>query len=491
MKPSLTALATWLLLHAVVSAAAAKPNIVVFLSDDMNWHHPSLAGGEAQTPHLEQLAKEGTRLSTFYVQSVCSPTRAAFLTGRYPFRNGMEERSHGNDVAGMLVDERTLAQGLKEAGYDTALIGKWHLGNWHQHHLPRQRGFDYQYGLYGALVSYYGKMRAMYYDWHRNGETIRQDGYTTDLIAAECEQLIAARSKEKPLFLFVPFNAVHGPDEAPQPLVEKYEALMRERHPEMQAGLRHRTAVQYGMIEALDSALGRIVASLRTHDMLDNTLIVYFNDNGGIRENLPFRGGKGDTYDGGVRVHCLMWRPGVVPAGKTVDGLCHAVDLYPTLLLQGGGSLQQPLPLDGADLWGMITRDEPSPRSEVVLSVPGVAAGDSDTGVPAIRQGNYKLIGEELFNLQADPAETKNIASTEPQVARKLADRLQQLAGERRPPEVHTNISKLIDGPLLVFGQEENEHPPAWLADYVREHGAPKERSPEKQARKEARKEKK
>ena len=180
-----------------ITTSAAKPNIVVILADDMNRHHPGFNGGPVSTPNLDRLTREGTRLTQFYVHAVCSPTRAAFLTGRYPFRIGMEERSHGNDVAGMLTDERTLAAAFQGAGYFTAIIGKWHLGNWHKRHLPMQRGFDYQYGLYGALISYYGKARDRYYDWHRNEQTIREEGYSTDLIARECGRVIASHDGKK------------------------------------------------------------------------------------------------------------------------------------------------------------------------------------------------------------------------------------------------------------------------------------------------------
>ena len=210
----------------VAADSAKKPNILVILSDDMHWHHPGFNGGPVATPNLDRLAHEGVRLTQFYVHAVCSPTRAALLTGRYPFRNGMEERSHGNDIAGMLTDERTLADALKEAGYFTAIIGKWHLGNWYDHHLPRQRGFDQQYGLYGALISYYDKVRARTYDWHRNGATLREEGYSTELIAREFARVIETYDAEKPFFIYVPFNAVHGPDEAPPELTAKYRALV-------------------------------------------------------------------------------------------------------------------------------------------------------------------------------------------------------------------------------------------------------------------------
>ena len=207
MKPATTFLAAILLASLAELLAAdaprtpsRKPNIVVILADDMPWNYPGFNGGPCETPNLDRLAKEGTRLTRFYVHSVCSPTRSALLTGRYPFRNGMEERSHGNDIAGMLPDERTLAQALKPAGYDTALIGKWHLGNWYQRQLPLQRGFDHHHGLYGALISYNGKTRGLWYDWHRDGETIREDGYTTDLFAREFERMMAARNSDRPFF---------------------------------------------------------------------------------------------------------------------------------------------------------------------------------------------------------------------------------------------------------------------------------------------------
>jgi arylsulfatase A-like enzyme len=452
-------------------AAPPRPNIVVFLSDDMRWHHPGFNGGAADTPTLSRLKQEGTSLTQFYVQCVCSPTRAAFLTGRYPFRNGMEERSHGNDVAGMLTDERTLAQALQDAGYFTAIIGKWHLGNWHDRHLPRQRGFDHQYGLYGALVSYYDKLRDTYYDWHRNGETIQQDGYTTDLIAAECVDVIAARPADQPFFLYVPFNAVHGPHAAPDELVAKY-ARRLPKQSDLSLSQRNGLALQYAMIDAMDSAIGRVRDALKAKGVLDNTLILFFNDNGGPRENPPMRGGKGDTFEGGVRVPCLVCWPGHVPAGATRDGLAHVADLYPTLVNLAGGTLNQPLPIDGVDQWEMISQGKPSPRREVVHSVPG--SMDSETGQPAIRQGDYKLVGSMLFDLAQDPAETTDIAADHPDVVRALSQRLRELSEGRRPPEVHHNISGTIDEPLLVFGEQENSHPPAWLPEYIRTHGVAK-----------------
>ena len=439
-------------------AGIQKPNIVVFLADDMNWHYPGFNGGPCETPNLDRLAKEGTRLTRFYVHSVCSPTRAAFLTGRYPFHNGMEERSHGNDVAGMLPDERTLAQALKQTGYDTALIGKWHLGNWYQRQLPLQRGFDHHYGLYGALISYNGKTRGLWYDWHRDGETIREDGYTTDLFAREFDRLMAARNNDRPFFYYVAFNAMHSPYDAPSSLVEKY----RKRTGMAPGAGKIAPPQELATLESMDTAIGKMIAAMKAKGVLDNTLIVFFNDNGGANENSPFRGGKGSTYEGGVRVPCIIHWPGHVPANKTVDGMVHVTDLYPTLLKLAGGSLDQPLPLDGMDMWDVFTGRKPSPRMEVVHNLPN--GGRGEMGEMSICRGSWKLVGKELYDLSNDPGEKSDLAAMHPEIYIKLNDRIQQLVAGRRPAEKHLNIP---NKPLLVFGENENAHPPTWLQPYL------------------------
>ncbi len=439
-------------------ARIPKPNIVVFLADDMNWNYPGFNGGQCETPNLDRLAKEGTRLTRFYVHSVCSPTRAALLAARYPFRNGMEERSHGNDTAGMLPDERTLAQALKQTGYDTALIGKWHLGNWYQRQLPLQRGFDHHYGLYGALISYNGKTRGLWYDWHRDGETIREDGYTTDLFAREFERLMAARTSGRPFFYYVAFNAMHAPFDAPPKLVDKYRKLAAAAP----GPGKNAPPQELATLESMDTAIGKMIAAMKAKGVLDNTLIVFFNDNGGTGENPPFRGGKGSTYEGGVRVPCIIHWPGHVPANKMVDGMAHVTDLYPTLLKLAGGSLEQPLPLDGMDMWDVFTGRKPSPRTEVVHNLPD--GGRGEMGDMSICQGPWKLVGKELYDLSNDPGEKTDLATKHPDIYKKLYDRIQQLVAERRPPEKHLNIP---DKPLLVFGEKENAHPPAWLQPYL------------------------
>jgi arylsulfatase A-like enzyme len=470
--PILATIALLTCLGYNVVAASGQPNIVIILADDMYWHHPGFNGGPVSTPNLDRLASQGTSLTQFYVHSVCSPTRAALLTGRYPFRNGMEERSHGNDVAGMLLDERTLAEALKEAGYYTGIIGKWHLGNWFKDHLPMQRGFDYQYGLYGALISYYGKARGRFYDWHRNEQTIQQEGYSTDLIAEEFVKVLDEYASTKPFFFYVPFNATHGPDEAPVELVEKYRELVQKRLGKATLMRQQEfEAVKYAMLESMDSGIGHILESLRKKGVYQDTLIVFFNDNGGRKENPPYRGGKGQNYEGGTRVPCIIHWPGKVAGNKQVDEMTYVADLYPTLINLAGASLEQEFPIDGFDIWDVITRGKKSPRKEIVFSLPGDFV---DTGDKAIRQNDYKLVGEELFNIAEDPYEKRNVAMEKPEVFQALNQRLTVLLSVRRTPEKHTKITEVIDQPLLVFGKEENSDPPAWLETYVKALPDPK-----------------
>jgi arylsulfatase A-like enzyme len=422
-----------------------KPNVVLFLSDDMGWGQLGYQGGtQVKTPSIDRIAREGVTLTQFYVQAVCSPTRAALMTGRYPFRNGMEERTHGNDGAGMLADERTIAQALREAGYATAIFGKWHLGIWHKKHLPLQRGFDHQYGFYGAVIDSFTRMRGATYDWHRNEQPLHEPGYSTFLIADEFARVLKQQDRAKPFFFYVPFNAVHGPHRAPPEYLEK-----------------HRGNAQLAMLDCMDVAIGRMIAELEKQGVLDNTLVIFMNDNGGPGRvaNAPYRGSKTETYEGGVRVACAMRLPGRIKAGSTTDAMLHAVDIFPTLTRLGGASLAQPLPLDGRDAWPAIAEGKPSPHTEIVLSVPGFE--DSETGTPAIRVGDFKLVGDELYDIRRDPYEKQDLAAKHPDKVASMKARLAALAKERRTPEKHDRISTER---LVVYGAEENKLPlPDWL----------------------------
>ncbi|VGO18726.1 Arylsulfatase [Pontiella sulfatireligans] len=433
------------LLVLCAASAGTKPNIVVMLSDDLSWTLPGFNGGKiVPSPNLDRLAEEGMLLTQFYVQSVCSPTRASFLTGRYPFRTGVEERPHSNDIAGMLTDERTLADALTEAGYFTAIFGKWHLGNWQKKHLPMQRGFQYQYGHYSALIDFFSHEREGVMDWHRNEEPLQQEGYSTYLIADEVDHLLAQQDKSKPFFFYVPFNAVHGPFQAPEEVVSKYRHIDSAFLPE-----------QFAQFECLDIAVGRVMASLEKHGFAENTLVVFFNDNGaGTRiGNGSYKGGKGNYYEGALRVPCIFRWPKHIAPNRRVDVPTHAIDLYPTLINAAGASLKQELPIDGLDLWQTITKGEGLDREEIVHCLDMAAQGKRKAYKGTLRHGDFKLVGDELYNIKQDPYESKNVANDHPEKVSAMKARLKALLLERRPAESHDPIPNY---PPVIFGEVEN-----------------------------------
>ncbi len=206
------------------STASAKPDILVILADDLGWADVGWHGSEIKTPVLDKLAKAGARLEQFYVLPVCSPTRAALMTGRYPMRHGLQSGVVRPWAQyGLPLAERTLPQALKESGYATAICGKWHLGHFQNAYLPTRRGFDHQYGHYNGALDYFTHIRDGGFDWHRDDRVCRDEGYTTFLVANEAARLIREQPRNKPLFLYVPFNAVHAPHQVP----EKYTAPYR------------------------------------------------------------------------------------------------------------------------------------------------------------------------------------------------------------------------------------------------------------------------
>ncbi|MDF1788495.1 MAG: sulfatase-like hydrolase/transferase, partial [Verrucomicrobiales bacterium] len=308
------------------------------------------------------MATEGTKLTQFYTHSVCSPTRAAFMTGRYAFRSWMDWRTEDfgkpsylaklgltlahnergeptRRIHGLDAGERTIGDALKEAGYFTALVGKWHLGEWLKEHLPMQRGFMHQYGHYAWGIDYNtytiehnAPARFAVYDWHRNEKPLQEEGYATDLFAAEAERVIAKQTKDKPFFLYVPFNAVHGPLNKPP----RYTGL----------------DVRSAMLKCMDDAVGRIVSAIDKQGLKENTLVIFTNDNGPVLEEMskPYRGAKNTTFEGGVRVPCVMRWPGKTKPGSSTDGMMFVSDWFATFVKLAGGSLKQDHPLDAHDM---------------------------------------------------------------------------------------------------------------------------------------------
>lgn len=421
-------------MHAAAEPLVAKhgetprPNVVLIVADDLGWADVGWHKGTIQTPHLDRLAQGGTRLEAHYVQPVCSPTRAALMTGRYPIRHGLQVGVVRPWAQyGVPLEEQTLAQGLKTAGYATAICGKWHLGHYRPEYLPTRRGFDHQYGHYNGAIDYNTHMRDGGFDWHRDDQVCRDEGYSTHLLAKEAAGFIEKQTTEKPFFLYVPFNAVHAPHQVPAKYLEAYAHLKGQRK------------IYAGMVSAMDEAVGQIVAAIDQKGIRKQTLIVFTSDNGGpqpgvVTSNGSLRAGKATLYEGGIRVAAFAHWQGTLQAGAEVNEPIHAVDWYPTLLRLAGAKVEQKLPLDGKDVWETVAEGKPTPHSHLLLNATPSGGG--------IRSGNWKLIvngnraGEnpdgaevsqsleaasvELFDLKKDPHEKINLAVANPDKVKEL-----------------------------------------------------------------------
>ena len=418
---------------------APKPHVVYILADDLGYADVGFHNGEIKTPTLDRLANGGAKLEQFYVQPVCSPTRAAFMTGRYPMRHGLQVgvvRPHAQ--YGLPLEERTLPQALKEAGYETAICGKWHLGHFQPDYLPTRRGFDHQYGHYNGALDYFTHIRDGGFDWHKDDKVNRDEGYSTLLVANEAVRLIRERDKKKSLFLYVPFNAVHAPHQVPEKYKEPYAKLAEPRR------------TYAGMVAAMDEAIGLIVAALDEAGIRKDTLILFSSDNGGpqpgkVTSNGPLRAGKATLYEGGVRVAALANWEGKIKAGTIVNESLHIVDWYPTILKLAGANPEQKLALDGLDAWPTIAEGKSSPHKDILLNT------TPNNG--AIRMGDWKLVingnrndeggkkdkidGEriELFNLALDIGEKTNLAKESPEKVKELRMRYDELAKQAIAPK--------------------------------------------------------
>ena len=435
-----------------------KPHIVFMLADDLGRYDAGFMGGEdIKTPHLDKLAKAGAVLDAFYVQSVCSPTRAALMTGRYPMRYGLQVgvvRPHAQ--YGLPLDERTLPQALKEAGYTTAICGKWHLGHFQAGYLPTRRGFDHQYGHYNGAIDYFTHIRDGGFDWHRDDKVNRDEGYSTSLLGDEAVRLIERQDASKPLFLYVPFNAPHTPLQALPEDLKLYESIKNQKRRQFAA-----------MVHRMDVQVGRIADAIEKRGWTGDTLFIFSSDNGGPTalgaSNGPYRAGKGTLYEGGTRVAAFASWPSRIRPGIIKEPL-HMVDWFPTLLKLSGAPLEQKHPLDGRDIWPVLNAGASSPHDAILLNTTpatgairmgswklvlngSVAANDlngtgtaGDPGAPrgkVSRKNPSKTAGPavELFNLADDPYEKTNLAGAHPEKVGELRARLDAYAREAAPPK--------------------------------------------------------
>ena len=383
-------------------------NVILLLADDLGWGDVGFHGGIASTPNIDRLAQESLELNRFYAFPTCSSSRAALLTARYPGRFGITGPVKGFEV-GMPATEYAIPAAFQQAGFATSLIGKWHLtghrsgSNLH----PNKFGFDYFYGFMGEAVDYYTRFyqRAGITDWQRNGQAVIEEGYVTDLLADDIIKRIKERG-DKPFCLLASFSAPHNPFQAPKELIDKYSR---------QHGVRAGTYA--AMIESLDIAVGRILKTIDSEKLRDNTVVVFASDNGAIQlgNNGPFSGVKRQVWEGGIHVPCMIRAPGLKP-GQSKQ-LTAIYDLYPTLASACGVNVSSNNPLDGRDLWSALNDSQ--------LVGGDVFIGEQDI---AMIRDDWKLVassrGTSLFNVGKDKSESNELSSINTDIADEMYNAL-------------------------------------------------------------------
>lgn len=380
----------------------AKPNILVLMADDLGWGDISLHGGSVPTPNIDRLAREGVELQKYYGYPLCSPARAALLTGQMPRRFGITQ-ALGPREPGLPAGLATLPRTLQAAGYQTSLVGKWHLGTASP---PLQSGFDHFYGFQGPEIDYFRHTnRNGQVDWQRNGATLHEEGYSTFLLAEEAIRRIEEHDRQQPFFLQVAFNAPHFPFAAPAEYLAKYRDLNQT------------VATRAAMVDALDNVIGRILEALDDEGLRQQTLVVFLSDNGADQSgrNVPWRSGKGSVYEGGIRLSCLMRWPGVITADSQSRQPITTQDLFPTLISAANVRMPDSTKVDGQDLWPAIQTGRLTDRGPFLI-----AAGQA-----AVFDGDWKLIEfsdgtTSLFDLSQDPGESRDLNRERMDIATRL-----------------------------------------------------------------------
>ncbi len=416
------------------AGAAERPHIVCIMTDDQGWMDLGCQGNKVlRTPRLDALASQGVRFTNAYAAApVCSPTRAALITGLAPAR--LQITQHGADgkqfwpdnrrvqppatKAELALEATTIAERLRAAGYATGFFGKWHLGD-NAKYWPKEQGFDVNLGGcgFGGPPTYFDPYRIPTLPPRRTGE------YLSDRLADEVVQFLQ-REKERPMFVCLWTYNPHYPFEAPEELVADYKG---------KEGPGLKNPVYGGQIAAIDRAVGRVLAELDRLGISDKTLVIFTSDNGGwsgATDNRPLRAGKGDLYEGGLRVPLMVRWPGVTKAGTISDTAVISMDLTATMLDAAGVNISSEEQLDGESLRTLFRGDKKLQREALYFHYPHFAFHKGNRPGSAIRWREFKLIlrydddSVELFDLSSDLGETKNLAESRPEVAQQLKEQL-------------------------------------------------------------------
>jgi arylsulfatase A-like enzyme len=438
MRYSILCVALLALCAGVVSAAdagaAKKPNVIIFLTDDVGWAEYGFQGcKDIPTPNIDSIAKNGVRFTNGYVSGpYCSPTRAGLMTGRYQTRFGHEFNAGGGAGKGpegvkfgLPLTEKTIADRLKALGYSTAAVGKWHLGG-PPEFLPVKRGFDEFYGTVANTPFF----KPPNFVDSRVSEEVRPvtdaNFYTTDAYGERAVDWIG-KQKDKPYFLYLPFNAQHAPLQAPKKYLDRFPNITDEKR-----------KIFAAMMSAKDDAVGRVLEQVRQSGQEENTLIFFLADNGGptmqtTSNNLPLRGFKATTNEGGVRVpFCMQWK-GKIPAGSVYEKPIIQLDILPTVLVAAGGTIDPQWKLDGVDLMPHLMKKSDATPHETLYWRFGAQW--------AIRKGDWKLVASRidmnqprLINLATDIGEATDLAAQEPEKLKELTADYQAWNKEQAAP---------------------------------------------------------
>ena len=427
-KTSIQFLFTALVLACIVPGCndrpSTPPNIILILADDAGYADFGFMGSDIPTPHIDRLALSGTVFTDAHISAtVCSPSRAGLITGRYQQRFGFEANIPPPEL-GMDPSEKTLGDALKHSGYVTAIIGKWHLGSREPYH-PNNRGFDEFWGFLGGSRSYFfNESNDDREDQEReilhNRTHVNFEGYLTDKFSDQSVEFIE-QNKDHPFFLFLSYNAVHTPMHALEADLERFKD-----HP--------RTKLA-AMTWAMDRGVGRVLDKLEELNLSNNSMVFFLSDNGGATNNQssnqPLKGFKGNKFEGGHRTPFILSWPGKVPSGITYDGLTSSLDIFATSIAAAGLEKTPGKTLDGVNLIPYVTG--------AVDSAPHQTLFWRKEKMAAVRDGDYKLIrldgyGYRLYNLADDPGEVRDLAKSEPELLNQLITSLESWERELADP---------------------------------------------------------
>ena len=459
-----------------INNSISAPNIVIILADDLGWNDVSYHGSEIPTLNIDKLIQSGVELDRFYVQPSCSPTRAELMTGKSAIKLGITRPISKNQKLGLGLNEKILPEYLKEMNYQTYLLGKWHLGAYTPEYFPTRRGFDYFYGYLQGGNGYWDHVHGGGYDWQKNEVLHRKDGYTTHLIRDEAIKIISNHDNQSRMFLNINFGAPHTPNEAPQETVNKFDFIDSENR-----------RIHAAMVYEMDKAIGQIINSLEKNNILDNTIIFFASDNGGLPPNLeldpailnlpyrlgvcnwkrplsfkviewlcsnfdgassnkPLPKGKMSVSEGGIRVPAAIWWPNKIEKHRHLNFIS-MIDILPTFidLVDYGNQIE----VDGNSQKNILMNSGNSKQTKYAVI-------DVTNNVLSIIDMPYKLITNneeyELFNIVNDPTESTNIAGIYPEIAQNLNEDLSNWPrGENRS----LPLPQILRDPDLFGGEED------------------------------------